>query len=300
MKPSRNTFSGPFSRADLILNSDGAVYHLGLKHGDLAETIIIVGDPDRVDLVSGKFDSVHFRKNNREFVTHTGRLNGMELSVVSSGIGADNIDILINECDIVHNLDPKTRSFSTERKTLRFVRLGTSGAIQSDIPLGSLLRSDAAFGSDGLPWFCDLRFDDVELRWQSEFLNSTKWPAHAARPYFTKAPGSVKELFQDGFIPGMTATMNGFYAGQGRWIGLRSFDSGFVDSLTAMRFSQDERITNFEMETAAIYAFCAALGHEAVSLLAILANRVSGEFVVDTAGPVEHLIELALDRLTQG
>lgn len=300
MKPSRNAFSGPFSRADLILNPDGSVYHLGLSPGDLAQNIIIVGDPDRVRLVSNRFDSVRFRKNNREFVTHTGELNGMTLSVISSGIGADNIDILINECDIVLNMDPTARSFRPDKKTLRFVRLGTSGSIQPDIPLGSLLRADAAFGSDGLPWFCDLEFDDCELRWQSEFLSSAKWPAHAARPYFAQAPGRVKDLFADGFVQGMTATMNGFYAGQGRWIGMRAFDADFVHSLSAMRFADGQRITNFEMETAAIYAFCAALGHEAVSLLAILANRVSGEFAGDIKAPVERLIDVALDRLTQG
>lgn len=300
MKPSKNPLRGPFSQADLIFGANGAVYHLGLKPGQLADTILIVGDPDRVARVSSRFDEVTFQQQNREFVTHTGILKGIPISVISSGIGADNIDILINECDILHNVNQSTRTYNVEKKQLKFIRIGTSGALQTDIPLGSFLRADAALGSDGLPWFCDMQFEQDEHLWQEEFKAGVHWPEKAAVPYFAKAPGSVATLFNDGFLPGFTATMNGFYAGQGRWIGLKSFDYGFLQSLSDFRFSDGGRITNFEMETAAIYAFAGALGHQAVSLLAILANRMDGTFTKDTSEPVERLIDEVLNRLTRG
>jgi len=298
MKPTQILFRGPFSQADLIFGPSGAVYHLGLKPGQLAETIIIVGDPDRVARVSFRFDEINFKQQNREFVTHTGKLGGLPISVISSGIGADNIDILINECDILHNVNQSTRTYNVEKKQLRFIRIGTSGALQKDIPIGSLLRADAALGSDGLPWFCDIQSEPDEILWQEDFMAGVHWPRKAAAPYFAKAPGDLAGLFQEGFVPGFTATMNSFYAGQGRWVGLRPFDKDFVNCLSGFRFSDGRKITNFEMETAAIYAFAGALGHQAVSLLAILANRMDGTFAKDTIEPVERLIDEVLGRLT--
>jgi uridine phosphorylase len=298
VKANRNRQTAPFSSADFIVRHDGSAYHLGLRPGELATTIIIVGDPDRVGRVSARFDSIEVSRQTREFVTHTGTFRSHRISVISSGIGADNIDILINECDMLHNADFAARMLRPDPVSLRFIRLGTSGSIRPEILPGSLLRADWAFGSDGLPWFCNSIFEDEEMNLSREFGQQVHWPEGAARPYFVKAPGGLANLFSgEPYVRGLTATMNGFYSAQGRFIGLRPFHSEFICGLAAARLKVGP-ITNLEMETAAIYAYASMLGHEAISLLAILANRINGTFADDMVTPVENLIDNALDRLT--
>ena len=282
--------------SELILNRDGSVYHLNLLPDDLADTVLLVGDPERVPLVSRHFDTVELRKSKREFITHTGRLDGRRISVVSTGIGADNIDIVLNELDALASLDLDRRvPLDTPRK-LDLIRIGTSGALQPDLPLDSFVLSDYGMGFDGLLHYYQseaVQRPDMQLA----FLEQSRWEVLLAVPYVVPADIRLcEQLDAPEIIRGITATNPGFYAPQGRQLRLPAADPDLLGKLTSFRF-EDLRILNMEMETAAILGLAGLMGHRAASLSCVLANRASGTFSPNPRDTVERLIAFTLEQL---
>lgn len=288
----------PFGPSELILNADGSIYHLHLLPEDLADTIITVGDPARVAKVSSYFDTIDVKKNKREFTTHTGYLNGMRISVISTGIGTDNIDIVLNELDALANIDFKDREIKTCKKQLDIVRIGTSGAIQPYIPVDSFLMSEYALGFDNLIHFYQNEgIQNPEI--QKAFVSHMKWPRNRSIPYLVEYDLILAQKFQsEKMIKGLTATNVGFYGPQGRSLRLRPQDRELNSKLSSFHY-KGMQITNLEMETSGIYGLSRLLGHRAVSLNCILANRSTGEFSKDPDRAMDDLIRYALKKLTK-
>ena len=283
--------------SELILNADQSVYHLNLHPEDLAPTVILVGDPDRVPRVSRYFDHIELKKSKREFFTHTGTLNGLRISVVSTGIGTDNIDIVLNELDALVNIDFQQREVRSTVKALNLIRLGTSGALQADIPTDALVLSDLAIGFDGLLHFYEsekIQVADVQFA----FLEYSDWSVFKAIPYVVQAnPELCDHLHSEDMIRGFTATQPGFYAPQGRSLRLKPEPPNLSQILSAFRH-RNLRITNMEMETAGIFGLARLMGHKAASVNCILANRITGTFSPDPAAAVDHMIQTTLRNLT--
>ncbi len=279
--------------SELIINSDGSIYHLHLKPEHLASVVFTVGDPDRVTLVSRYFDRVDFKINKREFVTHTGWLNGNRVTVMSTGMGTDNIEILMTELDALVNVDLQTREIKPEKKSLQIVRLGTSGSMQSDIPVGSLLASEIGIGMDTLMvYYPELAGNQslakaIQVELGLSFL-----------PYQASASDSLIEKLDQNFVKGVTLTCPGFYAPQGREVRLKPRFDQMIERLSALRI-EDKRLTNFEMETAGYYAMGELLGHQMLSLNAIVANRPLKQFDPEADKTVDRLIQLALGAFTK-
>jgi uridine phosphorylase len=274
---------------ELILNSDGSVYHLQLLPEHLASTVFTVGDPDRVPLVSRLFDSVEFRTAKREFITHTGFIGKKRVTVMSTGMGTDNIEILMTELDALVNIDLSTRQVKEVKKCLQVIRLGTSGALQADIPVGSLLASKKAIGLDSLfQFYPDLLGDQAFASEVQAVLGL------ALRPYEANASGDLLDQLPESFLHGVTLTAPGFYAPQGREVRLKPRIAGMMDKLASLNFS-GERLTNFEMETSGYYGLGELLGHKMLSLNAIIANRVTQEFDKKAEKTMERLIHTALE-----
>lgn len=285
------------SPSELILNADGSIYHLNLLPQDIAHTIITVGDPDRVSEVSDHFDSIEIKKGKREFITHTGHLNGKRISVISTGIGTDNIDIVLNELDALVNIDFDTRKVKKNRIRLKIVRIGTSGAIQEDISVNSWILTELAIGFDGLLHFYKNDFNEF-TDMENEFVNQTHWSPKKSSPYIVKYSKELASIFDSNRIRfGVTTTNTGFYGPQGRNLRLQSSFVNFTKAIADFRY-QDRHITNLEMETSGIYALSKLLGHQAVSLNCILANRVTGEFAENPAASVQELITFTLQKIT--
>lgn len=287
----------PIADSELIINPDGSIYHLNLLPEDLAETIITVGDPDRVSMVSSFFDTVEIKKGKREFVTHTGHYKGKRISVISTGIGTDNIDIVFNELDALANIDFKTRTIKAQKTTLTIVRIGTSGAIQPHIPIDSFLMSTKAVGLDGLMHFYEPNgVNEVEL--EHALTKHCNWQDLGISPYAYAASTAVIAQFKSEVVhEGITVTNAGFYAPQGRQLRLTPKVKDFHAKLKSFQLKQ-EQITNLEMETAGIYGLSKLLGHNALSMNAILANRATGEFSSKPNETVAALIEYCLRQLT--
>ncbi len=283
---------------ELILNPNGSVYHLQLLPEHIAENIIIVGDQGRVATVSNYFDKVDVKIQNREFVTHVGTYKGKRVMVLSSGIGTDNIDILINELDAAVNIDLKTRTIKDLKTKLNIVRIGTSGALQADIPVDHYVVSTYGLGFDGLlNYYQDLsKVNDNDL--SEAFIKQTNWNKNLPYPYAIK--GSETLINKIGFdqIKGITATAPGFYGPQGRKLRLSPWVEDFNQQLTDFNHN-GIRITNFEMETSALYGLGKLLGHETCTICAIIANRVAKKYSKDYHPAVENLIQLVLERLTK-
>lgn len=278
--------------SELIINNRGAAYHLNCRPEELADTIITVGDPDRVKEVSKHFDSIEFKNNHREFVTHTGLMAGKRISVVSTGIGPDNIDIVLNELDALVNIDFETRAIKKNLTQLNIIRLGTSGSLQAEIPVDSFVASTHGLGLDNLMNFYRNSNNDEELQIKQAFVTHTQIDA-VTQPYiFGASPALLKEFVKD-FHHGITVTCPGFYGPQGRVLRLGLAQPNLIDSLTSFSFGS-HRISNFEMETSAIYGLGKTLGHHCLSLSAIVANRISKEFSTDGNAAVENLIVKAL------
>lgn len=285
------------SPAELILNDDGSIYHLNLRPEDIATHIITVGDPDRVAEVSKHFDLIELKKGKREFLTHTGTFNRKRISVISTGIGTDNIDIVLNELDALVNIDFETRTVRSNRIRLKIVRVGTSGAVQPDIPIDSFLMSRFAIGFDGLLHFYKNDFT-AHQGFEDAFMAQTNWSGSKARPYVVEFDSDLGAHFIENHIRlGITATNTGFYGPQGRSLRLATSDEDFIKNLADFNY-ENKRITNLEMETSGIYALSKLLGHQAVSLNCILANRATGEFSENPAKSVEELIKFVLQKLT--
>ncbi len=284
--------------SELIVNSRGAIYHLNIKRDELAETIITVGDPDRVREVSKHFDMVEYRLQHREFVTHTGFIGKKRLSVVSTGIGPDNIDIVLNELDAVVNIDLTQRTINQQLKTLNIIRIGTSGSLQRDIPVDSFVTSTHGLGMDNLLHFYRHNNNEEEKQLVHALVTQTQMHNRFSYPYLTGASSSLLKHFTKDFHQGITVTCPGFYGPQGRVLRLGLTQPELVDRLTQFSYGQ-HRITNFEMETAAIYGLGKNLGHHCVSLSAIVANRVTREFSRDGNEAVEKLIRTVVEKIEE-
>ncbi|MGE8552496.1 MAG: nucleoside phosphorylase [Chryseobacterium jejuense] len=275
--------------SELILNEDGSVYHLNLLPEDIADKIILVGDPDRVAKVSKFFDTVEIKKNKREFYTHTGTLRGERITVMSTGIGTENIDIVMNELDALVNIDLQNKEFKTEHKALELFRMGTCGSVNPDVEVDNMLVTQNVVGLDGLMHF----YQDYSF--ENEFSKNfmEKFPYEKIKPmlYFSDWAEEMGEYYKDAKYHGNTATFPGFYAPQGRQLRLKAVDDQFLETLN------DLGVTNFEMETSAIYAFSKLLGHKAITVNNVVANRRRGEFSKDHHNSEKNLITWVLDRI---
>ena len=285
------------AESELIINNRGAIYHLDLRPEELAPTIITVGDPDRVVEVSKYFDIVEVKRQHREFVTHTGRVGHKRISVVSTGIGPDNIDIVLNELDALANIDFETRQIKPELTALNIIRVGTSGSLQADIPVDSFVASTHGLGLDNLLNYYRLDHNDQEVQLLQSFVTHTQLHAQISHPYISLASGSLLKNFVNGFHQGITVTCPGFYGPQGRVLRLGIKNPELIDRLTEFRFGP-HRISNFEMETSAIYGLGKLLGHHCLSLSAIVANRIAKEFSKDSAKTIDSLIQKTLENLS--
>ena len=284
------------AESELIINSRGAVYHLDLRPEELATTIITVGDQDRVKEVSKHFDSIEFTSQHREFVTNTGYIGKKRISVVSTGIGTDNIDIVLNELDALVNIDFTTRTIKPSLTPLTVIRVGTSGSLQADVPVDSFVASTHGLGIDNLLNFYRHENNDEESQLLSAFVTHVKMGHPLSSPYIASAGPAVLKHFVDGFHHGITVTCPGFYGPQGRVLRLGLTNADLIDRLTEFSYG-NHRITNFEMETSAIYGLGKLLGHHCLSLNAIVANRVQKTFSKDGAAAVENLIIKTLSVL---
>ncbi|NRR93305.1 nucleoside phosphorylase [Winogradskyella undariae] len=286
----------PIKNSELILNSDGSVYHLNLKPENISDTIIFVGDQDRVEKITQHFDSIEFSTQKREFKTQTGYYNDKRLTVISTGIGPDNIDIVLNELDALVNINLETRQPKTELSSLNIIRIGTSGSLHKDIPVDAFVLSTYGLDINGMMHFYQLEgITNPEV--EDAFIKHTNWDKNKARPIIISNSEYLEKHFEsDQTFKGMTGTAGGFYGPQGRVLRLPLQDANLNTKLDNFNY-KDFRITNFEMETAAIYGLSKLLGHEALSLNAIIANRATGEFSKDSKKVIENLIQYALDRI---
>lgn len=298
MKANLNKSTEPLEPSELILNPDGSIYHIKLKPEHIADTIIVVGDQNRVERVSKHFSNIECKIANREFVTHTGTYKGKRLTVLSTGIGADNIDIVINELDALVNIDLETRTIKKEHTALNIIRLGTSGSLQKDIPVDSYLLSTHGLGFDGIAGFYDAILEEEEMDLEEAFADQVEWQIPTVNPYFAKGDESLIELLEEKAIKGITATGSGFYGPQGRVLRINTFQPFLNKQLQEFQLN-DLRITNFEMETSALYSLCGMLGHKAATICAIIANRDAKEYSKDYKKTVDELIVYLLDKLAE-
>lgn len=275
--------------SELIINPDGSIYHLHLKPEDLASLVFTVGDPDRAAQVSQYFDRIEIKKQKREFVTHTGYLRGQRVTVMSTGMGTDNIEILMTELDALVNVDLEYRTVNDQKKVLKIIRLGTSGSMQADIPVGSLLASEIGIGMDTLMQFYPFLAEDQSI---AELIRQELGLGFL--PYQASASSDLLGKLDKRFFRGVTLTCPGFYAPQGREVRLKPRFEDMISSLSSIE-SKGKRLTNFEMETAGYYAMGRLLGHEMLSLNAIVANRPKNEFDKNAAKTVDTLIHTALE-----
>lgn len=283
--------------SELILNRDGSVYHLNLLPDDIADKVILVGDPQRVERVSKHFDCLEVKKHKREFITHTGRYKDQRITVLSTGIGTDNIDIVLNELDALVNIDLVNRKILNDKSVLSFIRIGTSGTLQSGIPVDSFLLSEYAMGFDSVLYYYEgdeVRHKDIE----NAFVQQAEWDTLKSRPYVVKGNEELRSHFSDpDIVSGFTGSNVGFYGPQGRHLRLPPSDLKMHQKLTAFSY-RGLRLTNFEMETSAIYGLSAMMGHRALSMNAIIANRAENTFSKNPGETVDRLIRWTLDKLT--
>lgn len=280
---------------DLVLNRDGSVYHLALLPKHISDTVLTVGDPSRVNAISQFFDSIEFEMNRREFITQVGIYKGKRVTVISTGIGTDNIEIFFTEIDALVNIDLKTREPKARKRKLKIIRIGTSGALQEDIAVGSFLVSDYAVGFDNLMTFYDLKQDDLERSIAEDLRKKVKLPF---TPYVVRGSEALRKQVGADMIVGNTVTTPGFFAPQGRTVRLPIKYPKLLDDLNSYHHrSSDFWLANFEMETAGYYALGRMLGHEVLSTNAIIANRIKNKFSKDPNAIVEGLIKIILDRI---
>ncbi len=287
------------SHTDLILNPNGSIYHLALLPDEIADTIILVGDPGRVEMISSRFEKVEVKKSNREFITHTGFYHGKRISVISTGIGTDNIDIVLNELDALVNVDLKERTVIQKKRSLTFIRIGTCGALHSHIEPGTRIITKIAGGFDGLYHFYQDKKQTTVKGLSEAFIEHTKWKRALPDPYFIEGSGKLLSLFSaPEQVAGITLSTPGFYAPQVRSIRLSPFEKNLIQKLTSFQFGP-LRINNFEMESSALYALSALLGHHAITICVAVANRISKEFLVDYKPAMETLVEMVLDKILE-
>jgi uridine phosphorylase len=288
----------PIPESELILNADGSIYHLNLLPEMLADTIIIVGDPDRVTEVSKYFDTIEFKVAKREFVTHTGYLNNKRLTVLSTGIGTDNIDIVFNELDACVNIDFQTRMPRSIKKSLEIIRIGTAGSLQKDLEVDQVVISSHGIGLDNLANYYFLENEVEEIYLLEKFKKEVLTSVEAAVPYIAKGATSLMQKIDNGYQRGITLTCPGFYAPQGRQLRLAPRFPNLIQKASAFRY-EENRITNFEMETSGIYALGSLLGHQCVSVSAIMANRIEHQFSKQPKKVIDHLIVELLEKISR-
>lgn len=284
--------------SELIINDDGSAFHIHLKPEELADKVILVGDPGRVDMVGEFLEEKEFRHASREFVSITGKYKGSRITVLSTGIGTDNIDIVLTELDSLANVDFKTREVRPDHRRLTILRIGTSGAIQPDIPLGSFIFSEISVGCDGLlNWYADI--DKVNIPEMEEaFKKHTHWDSRLSSPYFVKAGQRLIDAFRDCTVKGVTISAQGFYGPQGRVVRLPLAMPDMLETFESFRFGE-YRITNFEMESSAVAGLAAHLGHEAGTVCCAIANRYLKDSNTNYKPRVRQLVELALGKMAE-
>ena len=282
--------------SELIINGDGTIFHLHLKPEQLADTVILVGDPARVATIAAHFDSVEYNVSNREFNTITGYYKGKRMSVISTGIGIGNIDICVTELDALANVDFATRTVKDTFRRLTLVRLGTSGALQPDIEVGEVIFARTSVGFDSLLGYYAGRNEVCDLDMQRSFMEHTQWSELLAPPYFVNADSELWEHFKDSTTEGITIAAPGFYAPQGRYVRLQPADINLNEKIEAWRY-EGRRITNFEMEGSALAGLAALMGHRATTICTIIAQRVAKKAQPDYKPYVEAMIRMALDKL---
>ena len=286
------------AESELIINSDGSAFHIHLRPEELADIVILVGDPGRVDMIGYYLSDVEFRHANREFVSTTGRFNGKRLTAISTGIGTDNCDIVMTEIDALANVDLQTREVKKNHRELTVLRIGTTGAIQEDIPIGSAIFSHYSIGCDGLlNWYED-REKITDLDMEEAFMKHTGWDKHLPAPYFVKANDDLIKRFEDCSVKGMTISAPGFYGPQGRVVRLGLAMPDMLEKFESFRYGE-YRITNFEMEGSAVAGLARQLGHKAGTICCAIANRYLKNSDPDYKAMVRNLIEVSLDRLTR-
>lgn len=284
--------------SELIINSDGSVFHLHIRPDQLADNVILVGDPGRVEMFRPLFDDVEAEGASREFVWITGRHGKKRLTVLSTGIGCDNIDIVMTELDALANIDFETRELNPEHRTLSILRIGTCGAIQPEIPLGSFIMSHISIGCDGLLNWYDERDSIALLDFEEAFKEHVHWDRHLPDPYFVKASDRLIELFSDCTVKGMTVSASGFYGPQGRIVRQGLAMPDMLENFETFEF-KGYKITNFEMEGSAIAGMAAKLGHEAATLCCAIAHRYHKDANTDYKSRVNELVRLAFGRMTE-
>jgi uridine phosphorylase len=283
--------------SELIINQDGSIFHLHLLPEDIADDIILVGDQGRVDTVASFFDCIELKKQNREFYTITGKYKGKRITVLSTGIGTDNIDIVINELDALVNIDLKTRTVKKEHHTLNLIRIGTSGSLQKHVPIDSVLMSERSIGFDGLLNFYANRNTISDVEFENAFKKHVGWDEILPSPYVVNASEKlIKKLESNLTIKGVTISAPGFYGPQGRELRLPILMENINDKIEAFDY-KGQKITNYEMESSAIYGLSGLLGHNAITLCAIIANRATKEFSKDYKPTIKKLIQYVLDKL---
>ena len=282
--------------SELIINEDGSIFHLHLKPEQLADIVILVGDPSRVAMIAEYFDSKECEVSNREFLTVTGTYKGRRMTVMSTGIGIGNIDICVTELDALANIDFATRRVKDDFRRLTLVRLGTSGAIQEDIEVGTVVFARTSLGFDGLLSYYEGRDEVCDLDLERAFEEHTAWYSKLPAPYFVNADKALFDHFRDSVVEGITIAAPGFYAPQGRWVRLRPHDAELNAKIESFRFGE-RRITNFEMEGSALAGLAALMGHRAATICTIIAQRVAKDACTDYKPFVRRMIEMALDKL---
>jgi len=279
--------------SELIINDRGAIYHLNVRPEEIADTIITVGDPERVASVSKYFDRVEHKLAHREFITHTGYIGQKRISVLSTGIGPDNIDIALNEIDALANINFDTRAIHDQKKSVSIIRMGTCGSLQGEVGVNELVAGTHGLGIDNVLHFYERENTEEEKAILAAFDEHTKISAHKIQPYIATASASLIKHFTEGYSHGITVTCPGFYGPQGRILRLPLKMPNLVDQMTSFKYGQ-HRIANFEMETSAIYGLCNLLGHQCLSINVIIANRVKKEYSKDMGKAVDHMIQKSL------
>ena len=288
----------PIAESELILNPDGSIYHLHLKPEDIADTIIVVGDPGRVPEISKYFDRIDFKVQNRELYTHTGMVGTKRLSVLSTGMGTDNLDIVINELDAVVNIDLKTREPKNTHTKLNIIRMGTAGALQADIQPGDFVASTYGMGLDGLLYFYDKGKSVMDAELAKAFVEYVEWDENLPGVYAVHCSPTLMDKLAYDMVKGVTLTAPGFYGPQGRELRLKLAFPELNHRIENFNY-KGNRISNFEMETSALYGLGKMLGHDTLTICTIVANRVNRTFAEDYHNDVERLIKVLLERLAQ-
>lgn len=296
MQQEANLSKGSIPPTELIITKEGRIYHLDLLPEDIGDNIILVGDQERVPTISKYFDRIELKRSKREFVTHTGLLNNKRVSVISTGIGCDNIDIVVNELDALVNIDFEKKVVKNDHQILNIIRIGTCGALQKEIAVDQFVLSTYGLGFDGLLAFYNPIYEDDEKALQKAFLQQIPWPNDANEPYFVRGSKILSKKIGKGMHHGITATANGFYGPQGRSLRLKTKLPDMNKSLNRFDY-KNQKILNFEMETSALYGLSTMLGHHACTVCAVIGNRFSNTFSKDYKKAIENLVTTVLKRI---